>query len=58
MTPQEVIEAIKSQTGRELEKKDLVLPEIKQVGAYNCEIKLHPEVIGTFKVVVEKLPQA
>eukprot|EP00894_Picocystis_sp_ML_P002571 jgi/Pico_ML_1/53088/g3699.t1 len=58
VTPQEVIEAIKSQTGRDLEKKDLVLPEIKQVGTYNCEIKLHPEVIGTFKVVVEKLPQA
>lgn len=53
-----MIEAIKSQTGRDLEKKDLVLPDIKQVGAYNCEIKLHPEVTGTFKVVVEKLPQA
>lgn len=58
VTPQEVIEAIKSQTGRDLDKKDLTLPEIKQVGAYDCDIKLHPEVVGTFKVVVEKLPQA
>lgn len=54
VTTAEVIDAIAQQTGRTLNKKDVELPEIKSVGSFDASIKLHPEVIGTFKVVVQR----
>ena len=54
MTAQEVVDAIKMQTGRELDKKVVTLPEIKTLGSYEASVKLHPEVNGFFKVVVAK----
>ena len=37
---------------REVDKKDVEVPEIKEVGTYDVQIKLHPEVIATIKIVV------
>jgi large subunit ribosomal protein L9 len=54
VTTQEIIDAIKMQTGRELEKRYVTLPEIKKLGIYDATVKLHPEVVGAFKVVVQK----
>jgi large subunit ribosomal protein L9 len=54
VTTQEIVDAIKQQTGRELNKKDVTLPEISTLGTYDAEIKLHPMVVGRFKVVVKK----
>eukprot|EP00873_Tetraselmis_striata_P037974 jgi/Tetstr1/458238/TSEL_044726.t1 len=54
VTTQEIVDAIAQQTGRELNKKDVTLPEIKSLGTYDAEIKLHPKVSGRFKVVVQK----
>jgi large subunit ribosomal protein L9 len=54
VTTQEIVDAIAQQTGRELNKKDVTLPEIKSLGTYDAEIKLHPQVVGRFKVVVKK----
>ena len=34
------------QTGRELDKRAVTLPEIKALGTYDASIKLHPEVTG------------
>ncbi|GAB4821713.1 hypothetical protein N2152v2_008759 [Parachlorella kessleri] len=50
----DVIEAIRMQTGRELDKRTLTLPDIKVLGTYDASVKLHPEVVGQFKVVVQK----
>ncbi len=50
----DVVEAIKMQTGRELEKRSVTLPEIKTLGTYDATVKLHAEVVGSFKVVVQK----
>jgi large subunit ribosomal protein L9 len=33
------------------------LPDIKTLGTYDATVKLHPEVVGTFKVVVQKLKE-
>lgn len=30
--------------GRELDKKSITLPEIKELGTYDATVKLHPEV--------------
>lgn len=54
VTPQEVVDAIKMQTGRELERRNVTLPEIKTLGTYDASVKLHSEVSGSFKVVVQK----
>ena len=42
------------QTGRSLDKRAVELPEISTLGVYDVSIKLHPEVTGTFKLVVQK----
>lgn len=37
--------------------QDVELPEIKTLGTYDTSVKLHPEVSGNFKVVVQKLKE-
>ncbi|KAL4859136.1 50S ribosomal protein L9 [Chlorella vulgaris] len=54
VTSADLVDAIKMQTGRELDKKTIAVPEIKSLGTYEASVKLHPEVTGFFKVVVQK----
>ena len=54
VTTQEIVTAIFQQTGRNLDKKDVELPEITETGTYPASIRLHPEVLGTFNVVVQR----
>lgn len=54
MTAQEVVNAIERQTGRVIDKRMVNLPEIKTTGTYVASVKLHPDVLGEFKVVVQK----
>lgn len=54
VTAQEVVDAIKLQTGRELDRRDFTVPEIKTLGTFEATVKLHPEVVGSFKIVVQK----
>ncbi len=54
VTTAEVIAAIEQQTGRVLDKRGVTLPDIKTLGTYDVTVRLHPEVVGEFKVVVQK----
>lgn len=54
VTKQEVVDAIYQQTGRSIEGLELVMPDIKALGAFTCSVQLHPEVSGDFTVVVQK----
>ncbi|KAL0052535.1 hypothetical protein WJX82_003532 [Trebouxia sp. C0006] len=54
VTEQEVVDAIEAQTSRKLNKKLIELPDIKKLGTYEATVKLHPNVTGRFKVVVQK----
>ena len=54
VTPTEIVDAIFQQTGRQLDKKDVELPEITHLGTYQASIRLHPEVNGVFNVVVQR----
>jgi large subunit ribosomal protein L9 len=54
VTAADVAEAIKMQTGRELKKSDITVPDIKTLGSYECTVKLHADVVGAFKVIVQK----
>ena len=47
------LETLLSSEGIQVSKKDIKIPvEIKKVGVYSAEVKLHPEVVAKFKVWV------
>ncbi len=53
VTPAEVVAAVKSAGGPDLDKRRVELPpHIKSTGDYPVQVKLHPEVSAAFKVSV------
>ena len=56
VSTKEIAAAAKEQTGLDLDKKKMQLPEaIKALGTYEVPVKLHPKVTGKFTVhVVEE----
>lgn len=55
VTTQEVADVIKENAGLDIERRMISLPEIKKIGTYTAEIKLHPEV--TAEVFIQVMPQ-
>jgi large subunit ribosomal protein L9 len=55
VTPHDVVEAVKSQTGIELDRRRLTTDEpIKSVGTHEVGVRLHAEV--EFRITVEVVP--
>jgi large subunit ribosomal protein L9 len=54
VTPADIVEAIAAMTGKELDKKEVTIPDISELGTYDASIRLHPEVKGEFKVAIVK----
>lgn len=52
VTTQEVADAILAITKQEVDRRNITLPEVHQLGSYKAEIKLHPEVVATLDVEV------
>ena len=53
ISSKEIAEEAKKQLNMELDKKKMILKDpIKALGTYEVQIKLHPKVIGTFRVHV------
>eukprot|EP00249_Psilotum_nudum_P034373 c53351_g1_i1 orf=899-1510(+) len=52
VTTQDLVDAIRVQTAKEVDKRDVTLPEIRELGDYVAEIKLQPEVRITVRVNV------
>ena len=53
VTPAEVVSAVKSAGGPDLDRRRLELPgHIKSVGSYQVQVKLHPEVTARFSLNV------
>jgi large subunit ribosomal protein L9 len=53
ITPTEIVDAVKAAGGPLLDRRRLELPgHIKTTGAYNVQVRLHPEVTATFPVTV------
>ena len=51
----EIAVAAKEQLGLEIDKKKLVLPNpIKAIGTTDVPVKLHPQVTGELKVIVQE----
>jgi len=56
VSSKEIAVELKAQTGIEIDKKKIQLPEaLKNFGVYNVTVKLHPKVTGTLKVKVQEL---
>ena len=50
--------AVKEQTGIEISKRDVAIPEtIKEMGTHKINVKLHPEVIADLKLDIEKVEE-
>ncbi|XP_004506080.1 large ribosomal subunit protein bL9c [Cicer arietinum] len=52
VTPQDLVDIIKAQLQREVDKRIVNLPEIRETGEYIAELKLHPDVTAKVKVNV------
>lgn len=54
VTTQDVVDVIKANAGLNVERQAIELPEIKKIGTYKAQIKLHAEV--TAEVSIEVAP--
>jgi len=54
VTAADVVDAIKGQTGKELDKKCFDVPEISTVGTYEVGAKFHKQAQCTFSLEVQK----
>ena len=55
ISSKEIAEAAKEQLGLVIDKKKLVLPNpIKAIGTTDVPVKLHPQVTGELKVIVQE----
>ena len=55
ISSKEIAEAAKEQLGLEIDKKKLVLPNpIKAIGTTDVPVKLHSQVTGELKVIVQE----
>ncbi|XP_038694477.1 50S ribosomal protein L9, chloroplastic-like [Tripterygium wilfordii] len=52
VTPQDLVDIIKAQLQRDVDKRIVFLPEIRETGEYIAELKLHPEVTAQVKLYV------
>ncbi|KAJ0966647.1 hypothetical protein J5N97_023564 [Dioscorea zingiberensis] len=52
VTAQDIVDIIKAQLQRDVDKRIISLPEIRETGEYVAELKLHPEVTAQVRLNV------
>ena len=56
MTAQDVASLIDQRANVKLDKQNIALPSISELGTYSADLKLHPEVSMKVDLVVKKNP--
>ncbi|XP_010535634.1 PREDICTED: 50S ribosomal protein L9, chloroplastic [Tarenaya hassleriana] len=52
VTAQDIVDIIKAQLQRDIDKRIVTLPEIRETGEYVAELKLHPDVTARVRINV------
>jgi large subunit ribosomal protein L9 len=52
VTNGDVAEAIEASTKKEVDRRDILVPEIHRTGSYKVQVKLHPEVTAELNLEV------
>lgn len=52
VTNQDLADALQQATGQDIDRRGITLPEIRKIGSYRAEVKLHPEVTAMVDVQV------
>ena len=52
VTNGDVAEAIEAATKKEVDRRDILVPEIHRTGSYKVQVKLHPEVVAEVNLEV------
>lgn len=52
VTNGDVAEAIEAATKKEVERRDITVPDIHRTGTYKVQVKLHPEVVAEINLEV------
>ncbi|MHC1719108.1 MAG: 50S ribosomal protein L9 [Clostridiaceae bacterium] len=55
ITGKDIADELKKQIGLDIDKKKIVIENIKQLGTYDAEIKLYPEISTKIKVIIKEL---
>ncbi len=55
VTAQDVADTIQEKAGQEVDKRDITIPDIRKLGNYQVEVKLHPEVVAMVEIEVAPL---
>lgn len=50
VTAQDLVDIIKAQLNRDVDKRIVSMPEIRETGEYIAELKLHPEVTARVRM--------
>lgn len=52
VTDREVAEMLQAAIGQEVDRRGITVPEVRKLGTYRVDIKLHPEVTATVEIEV------
>lgn len=52
VTAQDLVDIIKAQLQRDVDKRMITVPDIRETGEYIAELKLHPEVTAQVRLII------